>query len=183
MKEGSINLNLARTAVIGCPGSGKTTLATQMATILGRPVVHLDKILLKANWQLLPSEERRQIVEDIVLQDQWLIDGMWRSNLEQRFVRATTVVLLDFGTLRCLWRVVARSFKYRKKQRHDLAEGCFDNFDGEFLGYVVSFRRKVLPSVLQLAKRHPNVNLVVLKNNKQVQKFLQQIQQSTSKPN
>ena len=47
-------LDFSRVSVIGCPGSGKTTFTNELGAILGREVVHLDKLLWGANWQMLP---------------------------------------------------------------------------------------------------------------------------------
>ena len=48
---------MKRIAIIGCGGSGKTTLATQLGAALGLPVHHLDRLFWRAGWQETPKEE------------------------------------------------------------------------------------------------------------------------------
>jgi len=169
------NTDFSRVAVIGCPGSGKTTLACKLGQILGKSVVHLDKVLWNKNWQMLPFDEREKIHEDIIGAENWLIDGMWRSHLESRFARATFVVFLDYKRRVSLRRAVRRFLKYRKKQRADIAEGCLEKLDGYFLKYIWTFRKKVRPQILQLIVDYPEVEVATLCTPKQTEKFVQQL--------
>ncbi len=41
------DFDFTRVAVIGCPGSGKTTFSNNLGHMLGRKVTHLDKLLWK----------------------------------------------------------------------------------------------------------------------------------------
>lgn len=167
------HLDLRRIAVIGCSGSGKTTFANALGKALGREVIHLDKLLWEPDWQTMPYERRRKIHDELVRAETWLIDGMWRSHLADRYDRATTVIFLDYPRRVCLSRVVKRRLKFAGKQREDIADGCLEKLDGYFLRYIWNFRRKVRPLILQLSAEHsPNVCTVTLNSPKQAKKFL-----------
>lgn len=168
--------DFSRVAVIGCPGSGKTTLTCRLGQILDRPVIHLDKVLWKENWQMLPFETREQIHAELIDADSWLIDGMWRSHLENRFARATLVVFLDYKRRVSFRRAVGRFLKYRKKQRADIADGCLEKLDGYFLKYIWTFRKKVRPQILQLVADHPEVDVVTLTTPKQTEEFVSELE-------
>lgn len=170
------NTDFSRVAVIGCPGSGKTTLACRLGQILSKPVVHLDRVLWEKNWQMLPFEEREKIHAELIGTETWLIDGMWRSHLESRFVRATFVVFLDYKRRISLRRAVNRYLKYRKTQRADIAEGCLEKLDGYFLKYIWTFKKNVRPQILQLAADHPEVKVLTLSNPKQTKEFVRQLE-------
>ncbi|MCM1290050.1 MAG: hypothetical protein NC132_06415 [Corallococcus sp.] len=172
--------DFSRVAVIGCPGSGKTTLALQLGQILGKPVIHLDKVLWNKNWQMLPFEERQTIHDNLIAQDGWLIDGMWRSHLDARFQRATLVIFLDYQRRLCMFRAVSRFFKYRKKQRFDIADGCLEKLDAYFVKYIWTFKKNVRPQILQLAEDNAQVRVITLHSPKQTKKFVQQLQQRFS---
>jgi adenylate kinase family enzyme len=49
---------MKRIAIIGCGGSGKTVLATQLGAKLGLPVPHLDRLFWRAGWQQMPKPAR-----------------------------------------------------------------------------------------------------------------------------
>lgn len=168
--------DFSRVAVIGCPGSGKTTLACKLGQILDKPVIHLDKVLWDKNWQMLPFDEREKIHNEIIGAESWLIDGMWRSHLQSRFVRATFVVFLDYKRRVSFRRAVNRYLKYRKKQRADIAEGCLEKLDGYFLKYIWTFRKNVRPQILQLIADNPEISVVTLATPKQTQEFVKQLE-------
>ena len=42
---------MRRVSVVGCPGTGKSTLGRQLAGVLGVPFVELDAIFHLPGWQ------------------------------------------------------------------------------------------------------------------------------------
>lgn len=168
-------LDFARVAVIGCPGSGKTTFSKALAALLGREVVHLDKLLWNKNWQMLEYDKRVNIHNKIVSNDSWIIDGMWKSHLPDRVSRATLVIFLDYRRRVSLGRAVKRRIKYAGKQRDDIADGCLEKLDGYFLRYIWNFRKKVRPLVLQLLAEYPTVQVVALKTPRETKQFETQL--------
>ena len=65
-------------AVIGCPGSGKTTFSKKLADITGLPLYHLDLIYWKSDATHLQRREFKQKQEEIVSNDEWIIDGNFK---------------------------------------------------------------------------------------------------------
>jgi adenylate kinase family enzyme len=61
---------LKKIAIIGCAGSGKTTLAFQLHNKLHLPLHHLDQYYWKPNWQRLTLEEFNVIHEALCEQKQ-----------------------------------------------------------------------------------------------------------------
>ena len=169
-------VDFSRVAVIGCPGSGKTTLSNQLGQILGKTVTHLDRVLWQENWQMLPYEQREQIHSHLIATDSWLIDGMWRSHLESRFLRATLVIFLDYKRRVSFSRAVKRFLKYRKKQRADIADGCLEKLDGYFVKYIWKFRKIVRPEIVQLCNQHPEIEVITLTSPKHTKQFVQELQ-------
>ena len=165
-------IDFSRIAVIGCPGSGKTTLACQLAQVFSRPVTHLDRVLWNENWQMLPFEQREQIHADLIGTDTWLIDGMWRSHLPSRFTRSTVVIFLDYKRRVSFSRAVKRFLKFRHKQRADIADGCLEKLDAYFVKYIWNFRKKVRPEILQLISAHPEVRVITLTSPRQTEEFV-----------
>ena len=163
-----------RIAVIGCPGSGKTTFCNTLGQALNRSVVHLDKVLWAPNWQMIPYAERKQIHDQLIEGDQWIIDGMWRSHLADRLQRATLVIFLDYKRSVCMRRATFRHLKNLHKQRPDIAQGCVEKHDKDFSNYIKTFRKQVRPFILSQLQQ-TNAKVVVLTHPRQAQKYLNQL--------
>ena len=170
-------LDFSRIAVIGSAGSGKTTLSKNVGKLLNRPVTHLDKILLGENWTDLPHEQHVQILQPIVEQPTWIIDGMWSKTLQMRYQRATLVLFLDYKPALCAWRAFTRSLKFNGKQRDDLAPGCVDKINLDFYKYILNFRKGCRLKVVQAQKDYPNVPVICFTKPKQARQFLSQLEQ------
>ncbi|SPL95728.1 DNA topology modulation protein [[Actinomadura] parvosata subsp. kistnae] len=81
---------MRRIAVIGCGGSGKTTVGRRLAALLDVPMTHLDAVYYDADWNPLPPEEFAAIQEKLVAEPQWVIDGNFASTLHIRLANADT---------------------------------------------------------------------------------------------
>ncbi|MBQ2723297.1 MAG: hypothetical protein IJF72_01445 [Clostridia bacterium] len=163
--------DFSRTLVIDCAGSGKTVLSKKLAKKLNLPLWHLDKILLKPNWENYPLSERYKILDEILCQDSWLIDGMWLSTLQYRLPFATTVVYLDLPTSVCFRSAKRRFKKTRGMQTDDHATGCIEEFDKEFQNYIKTFNKKYKKDVEKMLYTFGMHKVIVLKNRFEVWRF------------
>jgi adenylate kinase family enzyme len=163
-----------RILVLGNSGSGKSTLTRQLSEVLGLPAVHLDAFFWQRGWIETPRAEWDARVPELCAGERWVQDGNYARSLPQRLRLADTVVLFDRPTVVCLWRVVRRWWQYRGVSRPDLAPGCPEKIDLEFMGWVVGFRFKELPRVhaaLREAPTHPPV--IVLRHDRDVEALLE----------
>jgi adenylate kinase family enzyme len=138
-----------RIAIIGCGGSGKTTLANLLGARLGLPVVHIDSHY----WRVVGGERIESTPEQwaechrrLVAEDRWIIEGMKLGVLDERLRRADTVVYLDVSTLACLSGILRRRLRHRGAMRPEL--GVYDRINWLFLRWVWSFRRRKRPEIL-----------------------------------
>ena len=133
--------DMRRVLVIGSPGAGKSTLSHTLGRRTGLPLHHLDRMFWLSGWIERDRDEGRAELERVLAQDRWIIDGNYGSTLPLRIARADTVVWLDYPTALCLGRALRRWWMYRGRSRPDMTEGCPERLDGEFLLYIVNFRR------------------------------------------
>ncbi|MCM1533647.1 MAG: AAA family ATPase [Corallococcus sp.] len=170
-------LNFSRVAVIGCPGSGKTTFARRLGEILSREVIHLDRVLWNSGWQMLPYDERAVIHDNLIAREEWIIDGMWKSHLPSRFEKATCVIFLDYPRRISFSRALKRRIKYSGKQRDDIADGCTEKLDGYFVKYIWTFNKKVRPLILELKENNPLITVETMRRPKETETFLKELEQ------
>jgi len=108
----------SRICVVGLSGSGKTHLAARLADRLGLPHVELDGLYHGPNWTAPDSAEFRQRVETTlasydVSHGGWVVDGNYRSHVEDALAAAELTVWLDYPRWLVMRRLVPRSLARR----------------------------------------------------------------------
>jgi adenylate kinase family enzyme len=140
--------------VIGCPGSGKSTLSKRLSNKYNVPVLHLDVLKhIDNNTRISRDELVQKINEFVNNNDSWIIDGNYMSTLDFRLGLCDKVILLDIGTEECLKNVFLRSES--NEIRDDIALG-FDNsiLDDDFIDFIKNYNTVSLPIVEELLKKH-----------------------------
>ena len=145
---------MQRILVLGPSGSGKSTLARKLGAITGLPVVHLDQLYWEPGWVQAPKDVYLERLRQALAQDRWIIDGNNSSTLDLRLPRADRIILLDRSRLACLARVALRVATTWGVVRADMAAGCPEKFDFEFLKYIWTFPTRHWPKTLSAIDRH-----------------------------
>ena len=100
-----------RIVILGCAGSGKTTLARQLSERTGVPVICLDAIW-QPHWEEKHVPTFRTLVEKAHAGDSWISDGNFATaTFDIRLPRATMVIWLERSKVSCAWRAITRVFK------------------------------------------------------------------------
>ena len=163
---------MQRVLVIGCSGAGKSTLARELAPQLGLPLVHLDRFYWSPGWVEPTQEKWRQIVERLVAEPAWVMDGNYSATFDLRMPRADTVVWLDYPRTTCAWRVV-RVIKGYGRNRPDLPDGCPEQVDLKFYRFVWDFPNRSRPRIVEGLKTiGSHLRVIQLTNNRAVAAFL-----------
>lgn len=91
---------MRRVAVFGNAGGGKSTLARRLAAVTGLPLYPLDRIQFKVGGGKVPHEEYLRRHADLLIRDQWIIDGFGCvASAWERFAAADTLVYVDLSIL------------------------------------------------------------------------------------
>jgi adenylate kinase family enzyme len=148
-----------RVVILGRGGAGKSTLARDLSRRTGLPVAELDELF----WQPGPTAPdpawwaARQ--RELLQRETWIVDGdlgPYDRDLGLRLRAADTVIVLDFGFLRCTWRT-------RRRGREQ----------AEYWRWVWSYRRRSLPVIRQaIATNAPGATMHLLRNPAAVRRFL-----------
>src|SRR6266436_2351031 len=108
---------MARIVILGCAGSGKTTLSRQIAERTGAPVICLDAIW-QPHWGEKDVPAFRALVQKAHAGEDWISDGNFAlATFDIRLPRATTVIWLERSRLYCAWRAITRVFKRGEAHR------------------------------------------------------------------
>lgn len=142
---------MKRVAIIGCGGSGKTTVGRHLASAIGTQITHLDVLFYDDEWNKLPTDKFAALQEELVAADTWVIDGNYASTLPIRLRRATHVIFLDLSATTCLWGIAQRRWRYRGGQHND---GVYDRISWGFIKYIWGYRREMAPRVRALLAEH-----------------------------
>ena len=99
-----------RVHIIGCGGSGKTTLARQLAEALHAPCYELDHIGYDHHSKR-SLEERLHDVRQIAVQPQWVAEGGYLWWVDDLLQSADVIVWLDLHWTLCYRRIVLRHIR------------------------------------------------------------------------
>ncbi len=123
---------MERVVVVGTSCSGKTTLARQLAGVLGAPHVELDGIHWMSGWRQRPVEEVRRMAVEAAAAERWVMDGNYSAVRDIVWGRATAVVWLNYPFLVVLWRALSRTTR-RVVTQEELFSGNREGFRQSFL--------------------------------------------------
>jgi len=169
---------MKKIAIVGCPSSGKTTLANKLGAIFNIPVHHLDKIFwvekegIKQDMFLAQQEE-------IMKEEKWIIDGGFTksTSYDIRLTNADTIIFFSFSKILIYWRLLKRAIKYFNKVRPDMGGERRNHFNWHIIKYIWKYPfKKEHDRVLAYSKAK---NVIVIHNSKEERSFLQNISSNT----
>lgn len=167
---------MKRVLVLGPSGSGKSTFAKALAALLGLPWICLDHYYWQPNWVETPQEEWREVVASLISREEWVMDGNYSRTLEMRIKRADTAIFLDVPRRVSYWRVIKRRIIHRGRVRPELAEGCTEKIDLDFLRWIWGYPTRTKPMVERiLTENLEEKTIVILKGAKQAEEYLSNV--------
>lgn len=148
-----------RVVILGRGGAGKSVLARQLSELTGLPAIELDSVFWQQGPSPTPAEAWVARQRDLVAGENWILDGdlgPYDSGLGARLAAADTIIVLDFGFLRCAWRTLRRGRE-----------------QAEYWRWVWSYRRRSLPHLrMAIAAHLPRAQVHVLRDPGMVRRFL-----------
>ncbi len=141
--------------IVGCPGSGKSTFAEKLAKEIKVPLIHLDSIYWKPNWERPSKKEWIEILNKVLDKKSWIIDGNYVSTFELRAKKADTIYFFETPRWKCILRALKRFIKYKigSNTRKDLAENCHERIDLDFLKLIWNYNKGIKPTMEKVIKK------------------------------
>ncbi|MDO5546521.1 MAG: topology modulation protein [Eubacteriales bacterium] len=166
---------MERILIIGCSGSGKSRLARELGQKLSLPVIHLDQLWWKENWQNVTMEEFDSRLAMALNMDRWIIDGNYSRTMEVRLSKCDTVIYLDFSRWACLLGMFQRLLSSHGKTRTDMSAGCPERFNWEFVKWIWNFNKNNRVQNYTYLAKAKHAESIVLHNRKEAKMFLDSI--------
>ena len=116
-----LGFSFQRIVVIGVTGSGKTTLAANIAHQLGVPHIELDALHWEPNWKHVSNDEFRSRVAEASSAPAWVADGNYSVCRDILWNRAQALIWLDYPLWTVFWRLWRRT--WQRWWRRDLLWG------------------------------------------------------------
>ena len=158
---------MKKVIVIGCPGSGKSTVSRALHNKTGIPLYHLDMMYWNADKTTVEKSVFLERLSDVLEKDEWIIDGNYSSTMKLRMAACDTVIFLDYPLDVCLDGIRER----RGKPRSDMP--CIETEeDLEFIEFIKNYNEQQKPKVLELLKKYSDKNIIILESREQADAFL-----------
>jgi predicted kinase len=98
-----------RILILGRTGSGKTTLARELAAAIDVPHVELDALYFGPGFSTVPLPVLRERTTEAISGERWVTDGNKSAVRDLVWPRADTIVWLDYPVAVSLWRLGKRA--------------------------------------------------------------------------
>ena len=161
---------MKRIIVIGCPGSGKSTVSRALHTKIGIPLYHLDMMYWNADKTTVERSVFLARLSSVLEKEQWIIDGNYSSTMELRMAACDTVIFLDYPLEVCLEGIKER----RGKARSDMP-WIETEEDEEFIDFIKRYNEQQKPKVLALLGKYGDKNVIILQSREQADAVLSRL--------
>lgn len=152
-EESMINSHHKKIAIIGCAGSGKTTLSLYLQEQLNLPLYHLDQYYWKPGWERSEFEEFNTKHAELCEQKEWIIEGSYYRLFYYRACFADIIIFLDVPRFKCLWYVIKRSMlnwgKIIPGNPKECKQELFSFKFLEFLYWIWTFNKRYRSAIMR----------------------------------
>lgn len=161
---------MERVCIIGGSGTGKTTLSNNLSRELNLPIYHIDGINHLADWKKRDESERDRIILEKVEEPRWIIDGTYRSTLQQRLEKADYIIYLDYSSFAQVRGVMKRFIRNHGKEKEEIP-GCKEQMTWKFFWFVVNWRKTRRAEIIEKINKVDSSKVHVFKNRRQLNKW------------
>lgn len=163
--------------IIGNAGAGKTTFARKLSRKTNIPLIHLDKLFWCGKWEHVSRDEFDVMLGEVLLGEEWIIDGNFNRTLPKRLEYCDAVFYFDFSAVACLWGATERVLANYGKTRDDMGGECPEYFDKnkiELYQNILKFNKNHRAAYYEMLEKS-NAQVVVFKNRKDVRRYIESI--------
>ena len=159
--------DIKKIIVIGCPGSGKSTLSRALHHKTDIPLYHLDMMYWNTDKSTVEKSVFLERLSAVLEKDEWIVDGNYTSTMELRIQACDTVIFLDYPLDICL-----NGVKERKGKARDDMPWIESEEDAEFIEFIKSYHDQQRPRVMNLLEKYGEKNIIIFNSREQADEFL-----------
>ncbi len=162
--------------IIGCSGSGKTYLANALSKKYNISHFDLDDIQWDNNSKgygtKRPLEERNVLLQEILCNNEWIIEGVYYAWVQQSFDEADIIYVLDMPSYLYKSRIIIRFIK----RKLGIQKGKRENLKSVYnlLKWTETFQNKNLKEIRSILDRYSN-KVIWLSNKKDVEEIIKAV--------
>lgn len=172
-----------RIAIYGPSGSGKSTFARRIGALLGLPLVELDALFHRPNWEPTPEDEFRTKVFTVLgdHRDGWVCEGNYRAVRGDLMRMAEAIVWLRPPFRVAYWRLwkrtITRSWKNEMLwgTNYESWRQAFFSRDSILLWGISHWRAHARGVAKALAETRPDATVHVLRSARDGEDFLESL--------
>ncbi len=174
----------------GPTGSGKTTVSRELGRLLGLPVIELDALFHRPNWEPTPEDEFREKIAERLARhsDGWVCDGNYRTIRDIVLPKVETVVWLRLPFPLVFWRLFKRTVTRAWTgeslwgTNYESWRMTFMSRDSILLWCITHWRAHVRGITESLREISHHADVVVLRSMREVREFLSSIREHERRP-
>ena len=162
--------------IIGCSGSGKTYLANALSKKYNISHFDLDDIQWDNNSKgygtKRPLGERNVLLQEILCNNEWIIEGVYYAWVQQSFDEADIIYVLDMPSYLYKSRIIIRFIKRKlgiQKGKRETLKSVYN-----LLKWTDTFQNKNLKEIRSILDRYSN-KVIWLSNKKDVEKIIKAV--------
>ena len=172
---------MEKISILGRAGSGKSYVAKELGKIFNLPVIYFDHYHCNPDKTFIEKDIFVQKIFSL-MNDKWILDGNHSRDDEltkKRFTESNLIVFLDFSEQDCIEAIKQRSGKKRDDIPDYLIEN--DNDTAWLINHTKEWDIDKKPELVisQISKYNKNGMVIILKNRKQVNDFLNAIKKQS----
>lgn len=170
--------------IIGTSASGKSTFSELLATELDYPLIEMDRLFWKANWQESSDEEFFSELQQAMAGKTWVLDGNYSRTNFIKWPNVDTVIWIDYSFGRTVFqafkraisRIVNKTELWGKKGNVETFRRTFCSKKSIILWTLTNYwSNKKRYENLFLDPNLSHINFIKITNPKMANTFIQQI--------
>ena len=160
--------------IIGCSGTGKTYLAKKLSNKYNISHYDLDNIYWDNSLQKYgiktEIEKRDKLLQDILEEDSWIIEGIYYKWLEQSFKDADIIYVLDLQKYIYKFRIIKRFIKRKLRLEAGKKETLKSLLN--LLKWTDKFQNENMKEIIKIFEKYKE-KVHFIKNKNEIKKILE----------